>query len=176
MIGSLYFIQEGLDGAVKIGWTSNDPERRRDNLQIGNSTQLRLIAIVPNVTQDVEFEWHARFRAYLKRSEWFFPAPPLLDAIAEQTPPPGRETAPAEPVIVQNYEAVAPNVIPLVDWLRTHKIRQTHFAGKIGISHGHISKMLRGKTGITPGLAKQIELATGGAVKAAQLLGLAVVA
>lgn len=172
MLGSLYFIQEGEAGAIKIGWTTNDPERRRDNLQIGNSDQLRLIAIVPDVSQEVEFEWHARFRAHQKRSEWFFPVATLLSAIAEQTPPPGRETAPTHIAVVQVSETVHPNVVPLLAWLRSQRLRQTHFAPKLGISNGHMSKLLRGKAGLSAGLAKQIELATGGSVKAAALLGL----
>lgn len=176
MLGSLYFIQEGTDGAIKIGWTTNDPERRRDNLQIGNSHQLRLIAIVPDVLQDVEFEWHARFRAHQKRSEWFYPASALLEAVAQQTPPPGRERAPVAEPLPPAYEAenFATNVVPLVDWLRAQKLRQTHFASKIGISHGHISKVLRGKAELTRSFAVQVELATGGAVKAVDLLGLKV--
>lgn len=175
MLGSLYFIQEGTDGAVKIGWTSNDPERRRDNLQIGNSTQLRLIAIVPDVVQDIEFEWHARFRAHQKRSEWFYPAAALMAAITEQMPPPGRvqpEREPESSLPAIDTEKFATNVIPLIEWLREQKLRQTHFATKIGISHGHISKVLRGKADLARSFAVQVELATGGAVKASVLLGL----
>jgi hypothetical protein len=31
MIGNLYFIQEGDDGSIKIGWTRNDPRQRMRN-------------------------------------------------------------------------------------------------------------------------------------------------
>lgn len=178
MLGSLYFIQEGTDGAIKIGWTTNDPERRRDNLQIGNSRQLRLLAIVPDVPQEVEFEWHRAYRAHQKRSEWFFPVVGLLEAIADQTPPPGREKSapiecePTPYTLSHDPESFDPRLMPLVEWLRAQRVRQTHFAPKIGISNGHISKLLRGKSGLTAVLAKRIEMATGGAVKASALLGL----
>jgi hypothetical protein len=174
MLGTLYFIQEGADGAIKIGWTTNDPERRRDNLQIGNSHQLRLLAVLPEVEQTVEFEWHARFRAHQKRSEWFYPAVSLTEAIAQQFPPPGREKSEkpvVDPVPFASTDALPTNVIPLVYWLRNQKLRQTHFADRIGISPGHISKVLRGKAELTRSFAIQVELATGGAVKAAELLG-----
>jgi hypothetical protein len=172
MLGSVYFMQEGFDGAIKIGWTTNDPERRRDNLQIGNSHQLRLLAIIPDVPQEVEFELHRRFGAAMKRSEWFFPVPELLAEVQKQTPPPGRETSPPPDAPWYAPEDVAPSIEPLAAWLSEKKIRQSNFALTIGMSSGHMSKVMRGKVNMTRSLAIQIELATGGAVKAAELLGL----
>lgn len=84
MIGTVYFIQEGTSGPVKIGWTQNSVEQRRVAMQTGNSDDLIVIATIPNAPKSAELRWHKRFQGSLRRSEWFFPTPDLLAAIARE--------------------------------------------------------------------------------------------
>lgn len=88
MIGNLYFIQEGLDGAIKIGWTRNSVEARLRNLQTGNRSELRLIGLITGVDHALERRWHKRFRHVNARAEWFNPDPMLLAAIRREAKEP----------------------------------------------------------------------------------------
>jgi len=90
MTGVVYFIQEGEAGPIKIGWTSKCPYQRRDALQTGNSEELHLKGILPDDDKSIESLWHAFYSKYRKRSEWFWPAQELLDAIKHQFPAPER--------------------------------------------------------------------------------------
>jgi hypothetical protein len=169
MLGSLYFIQEGMDGAIKIGWTANDPIRRRDNLQIGNSSQLRLIAVIEAVPQRLEFEWHRRFRGLQKRSEWFFPGIALIDAILLEA----KKHEHARPVFAERVDfEKTPNLKVLADWMVTNKVNQSALAKKAGFSKAYISEVLSGKRPVPLKVARCFESATDGAVKAVDLLGL----
>lgn len=167
MTGSLYFIQEGVGGAVKIGWTANDPHRRRDNLQIGNSHDLILLGILPDVEMQVELEWHTRFERFRKRSEWFWPAAELMAAIAGQFPAPPRETT-SEMI----FRPGSANIIPLVDWMKANRVRQTHLAQHLGVAPSTISRVITGASTVSKLMAMQIEAFTQGAVPATALLGL----
>lgn len=84
MIGTLYFIQEGDAGAVKIGWTNKPIAKRLSSLQTGNSTQLHLRGLIDGLDKSAERRWHVRFRGDWLRGEWFKPSPRLLAAIAAE--------------------------------------------------------------------------------------------
>jgi plasmid maintenance system antidote protein VapI len=168
MIGCIYFIQEGRDGAIKIGWTSNDPQRRRDNLQIGNSHDLHLIGVVPSVEKGAEASWHLRLSAHRKRSEWFFPTAEVLAAVRQQFPAPPRETL--KPVLVAIQPGKATET--LVKWMRLNRIRQVNMAKDLGISQGHFSQIMRGQRGVSRDFALKVQIYTGGEVQASEMLGL----
>lgn len=170
MPGVVYFIQEGRTGPIKIGWTSNCPHRRRDNLQIGNSEDLHLLGVLPDVDQSVEAEWHNRFSEFRKRSEWFWPSESLVRAIGEQFPAPERKSIAR--FVRANDE---PNELAsLKNWLRTNGLRQGDVADWLCVSQAHVSKVMRGLSPLSVDHAKTIEAYTCGAVRAHDLLGLEV--
>lgn len=55
-------------------------------------------------------------------------------------------------------------MVKLRAWLKANKIRQGVFAGRLGISQGHLSDLLGGKSSPRPELAAKIEAETGGAI------------
>lgn len=77
----IYFIQEGDDGPVKIG-ESTQPERRMEYHQCGNPRRLRLLGSYSARAYD-EKALLARFADHRIRGEWFEPAPELLAHVEE---------------------------------------------------------------------------------------------
>lgn len=73
----VYFIQQGLDGPIKIGLARN-PDARRDQLQTGHAEHLYLRA-VRRGEADLERWLHARFAEGRLRGEWFRADTPGLD-------------------------------------------------------------------------------------------------
>lgn len=65
----VYFIQEGGDGPVKIGF-SKRPERRPQKLQTGNPRELLLRHVLPG-DRAIEDQLHRRFAPARIRGEWF---------------------------------------------------------------------------------------------------------
>lgn len=80
-IGSVYFIQAGSDGPIKIGFAKN-PEARLRDLQPGNHRTLFLRATRPGTGAD-ERHHHERFASARLIGEWFAPVPALLSYIKE---------------------------------------------------------------------------------------------
>lgn len=78
---SVYFIQQGADGPIKIGVTV-DVEKRRRVLQTGSAQTLVLLSTIKG-TEKQEAELHRRFKHLRLRGEWFRPEPELLAYIAE---------------------------------------------------------------------------------------------
>ena len=70
----VYFIQEGLDGPVKIGFTDNI-DRRFAHLQSSNSRILKLRFAIPfdseEEARDTERVFHKKAYPYWIRAEWF---------------------------------------------------------------------------------------------------------
>ena len=78
----VYFIQQGVNGPIKIG-VSGNPEQRLRTLQTANIMDLSLLRTIPG-TKHTEIQWHRRFRHLQVHGEWFHPAPELLEAIFER--------------------------------------------------------------------------------------------
>lgn len=76
----IYFIQEGTDGPIKIG-RSSDPWKRVDALQAGNPRHLRLIACerVGKAAHIRERDLRREYRATQLVGEWHGTTPELLD-------------------------------------------------------------------------------------------------
>ena len=67
--GYIYFIQEGLDGQIKIGY-SLDPKSRLKSLQTSNPRQLRLLLTLEG-DEDYERKLHKQFDRHKLQGEWF---------------------------------------------------------------------------------------------------------
>lgn len=67
-------IQAGHCGLIKIGM-SEDPDRRLGELQVGSDQPLRLVAVIPGVSESM---LHRHFAPYRVHGEWFEPAEPLV--------------------------------------------------------------------------------------------------
>lgn len=74
--GTVYFIQAGPAGPIKIGVTNEMP-RRLKMLQNGNHEALSVIATV-EANRRYEQLMHRRFYLHRLRGEWFRPAPDIL--------------------------------------------------------------------------------------------------
>lgn len=75
----VYFIQAGLRGPIKIGWSSN-VKQRMTSAQVDNHEELRLRVTAPGGPQ-IEARLHVVFNAAWIRGEWFHPVPELLELI-----------------------------------------------------------------------------------------------
>jgi hypothetical protein len=75
---SVYAIQAGMDGPVKIG-VSVAPLSRMAQMQTGMPETLRILAFIPG-TRDDERNLHVRLAKHRIRGEWFHPHPDVLDA------------------------------------------------------------------------------------------------
>lgn len=76
---SVYFVQAGKDGPIKIGHTNNIT-RRMMNMQQGNHLKLRLLRKRPGSRRD-EKAFQDQFAHHRISGEWFVPAQELLDFI-----------------------------------------------------------------------------------------------
>jgi hypothetical protein len=163
MIGTLYFIQEGTGGAIKIGWTSGDPAVRLRTFQVGNSFQLLLIGAV-KAMPDEETGWHVRFAKSCKRSEWFYPTADLLEAIAEACTKPEPEIGP----IRTNDDALTgPEVY---EWVRAKGIELPELAKALRYGLAHVALAMSGSFSISPRMAYRLEKFSNGELKAEAML------
>lgn len=79
---NLYFIQaDAPKGAITIG-VGLRPDARRDQLQVGCPYPLTLVTHVPG-TAGIEHAIHSHLAAYHREGEWFDPAVPVLEVVAE---------------------------------------------------------------------------------------------
>lgn len=89
---SVYFVQAGDGGPIKIGFARNVP-MRLVKMRVDCPIPLTVLAIAEGGA-DYERELQLRFRKHLRRGEWFDPAPELLALIATMPRPiaerPGR--------------------------------------------------------------------------------------
>lgn len=82
----IYFIQEGDDGPVKIGF-SNNPGRRLQQLKTSTSKPLKLLAVIEG-DAGKERELHAAFQEHHISREWFKPVTDIflyIDSMARGT-------------------------------------------------------------------------------------------
>ncbi len=86
----VYFIQADENGPIKIGFTSDDPLRRLNQLQTGNASALRLVGAI-RAARALERELHIALAEWRMQGEWFQPHPTVVETIqkamaeAEQT-------------------------------------------------------------------------------------------
>lgn len=74
--GFVYFVQAGVGGPIKIGF-SWDPVERMGQLQASNPHPLSLLAEIPG-SYELEREYHVRFKDGHILREWFLPETPGL--------------------------------------------------------------------------------------------------
>ncbi len=75
----IYFIQNGIDGPIKIG-TADDPVARLRDMQVSNPVKLRLLATLEGSYKE-EKEIHLEFGILRMRGEWFLPDKRLMKFI-----------------------------------------------------------------------------------------------
>lgn len=68
-INNLYFIEDEI-GNIKIG-ISKDPKKRKEELQVGNFSLLKIIYIIENVPFSFEKHVHTICQKYKINGEWF---------------------------------------------------------------------------------------------------------
>jgi hypothetical protein len=81
----IYFIQQGLTGPIKIGYTSRHISNRFREIQNGTPAKLRLIGLIEGSYQD-EAALHQYFRRSRLHGEWFEPIQELIDYIYDTYP------------------------------------------------------------------------------------------
>lgn len=77
----VYFIRQGDDGPIKIGFATN-PAKRKRQLQTSVADTLHTLLTLPG-TRATEAHFHERFADLRLRGEWFRPDPVLLDFIQQ---------------------------------------------------------------------------------------------
>jgi len=80
--GFVYYIQEEMDGNIKIGW-SEDPIKRLQQHQTSNSRELRMLVYVKG-SPDYEKEIQRKFQTSKTTGEWFKPDKRLLVHIEKE--------------------------------------------------------------------------------------------
>lgn len=75
----VYFIQAGLNGPIKIGWSAN-VKQRLAAAQVDNHEELILRAMTPGGPA-IEERLHVVFEAAWIRGEWFRPVTALLEMV-----------------------------------------------------------------------------------------------
>ncbi len=78
----IYFIQDSVNLAIKIGHTAASAGSRMAQLQTGNPSPLVLLGVMPGELVD-ERNLHVRFSAYRVAGEWFKPAPAVIRLILQ---------------------------------------------------------------------------------------------
>lgn len=78
---SIYFVQAGETGPIKIGWSVRANVRLSD-LQTGCPEPLRLLGAVPGKKHE-ERMFHRMFRHARIRGEWFHPVPSIVALATE---------------------------------------------------------------------------------------------
>lgn len=78
----IYFIRKGIDGPIKIGFTSSLAEKRMAQLQTGHYEKLHLLGTIPGLISDEKL-LHKELVNYNIHGEWFEPKPELLMVISD---------------------------------------------------------------------------------------------
>lgn len=76
----VYFIRVAPDGPIKIGYTERDPSRRRDALQTGCPSIIKIIGAIA-APLSKEREMHMALAAWRLAGEWFTPSDAVMAAI-----------------------------------------------------------------------------------------------
>lgn len=78
----IYFIRKGIDGPIKIGFTSSSVEKRIAQLQTGHHEKLYLLGTITGSISD-EISIHKELSNYHIHGEWFESKPELLMTISD---------------------------------------------------------------------------------------------
>jgi uncharacterized protein YozE (UPF0346 family) len=74
---TIYFVQHGETGAIKIGYTTLMIEKRIASLQTAASAPLKLLATLSG-DRTTERDLHQRFAVHRRSGEWFDPHPDII--------------------------------------------------------------------------------------------------
>lgn len=80
----IYFIQIGLKGAIKIGFSDNGVEDRLSALQTASPEELNVLGVMEG-DQEKERKLHEKFKVLYIRGEWFKPGILLTNYIFKYT-------------------------------------------------------------------------------------------
>ena len=79
---SVYFVGQGLDGPIKIGFTTKKVTLRLAELQVASPQKLILLAVIQG-NREVESTLHKRFAHLNILGEWFRRSDSLMDFIED---------------------------------------------------------------------------------------------
>jgi len=80
MSGYVYFIADGEDGPIKIGYTKANPNLRLAQLQTGNPRKLELLFVMDGDRQ-WERSLHDNLADYRLAGEWFTRSQKVVDVL-----------------------------------------------------------------------------------------------
>lgn len=135
---TVYFIQSGHEGPIKIGHTSGDVISRVNNLQTGNPSMLSVLACLDG-GRALELSLHNKFAIFRFRNEWFYPSHEILSFISSLSPAP--DVAPPVKDTISVNDSAAQDLRLAV---KRSGITQKAASSKIGVSQGYFSRFLTG--------------------------------
>ena len=148
---TVYFIQAGDGGPVKIGYTGGDISHRLREIQNCNATECSVLRVVGG-GKATEREIQKFFSPLNIRGEWFKFSIEMLR------------------FGVDDVLAATPSTsMTLKKWLSENKQTQAGFAESLGWSQGYVSKIVKAGTNVLS-VAVAIEKATNGDVTTHDLL------
>lgn len=159
----VYFIQDGDDGPIKIGF-SKTPQVRIAAIQVNHAREIKILAITDGERED-ERKIHQSLANHHIRGEWFLPSDDVLSAAmaAKQVPPRIVAAAPIPP----------PSDVPrhpLRKWCFYNNVTSARFARKAGIDSGYLSRVICGTIQPSRHVADALSEATGGEVSPGDIM------
>ena len=151
MTGFVYFIQAGAGGPIKIGYTSNAPQKRMVKIQTDCPWAVRLLGAVEGTEAD-EKAFHDRFAHLRNRGEWFDPCTELTFAI-EEILASGNRYTPRGRQPKHDH--------PLCKYRAQTKISLDVIANQLGLAKGTLSRIESGKLLPSIELTAKLSQATG---------------
>ena len=98
----IYFIQQGITGPIKIGFTKGTSALSRiKQMQTGNPEELLCLSTLDGGVPE-ELSLHLQFHAYRLRGEWFHPSQSILDYIQKHGKPAHTTRALPSPMVKSN--------------------------------------------------------------------------
>lgn len=159
----VYFIEAVGLHRVKIGWTTKPAHERVKALKTSSPCDLLLLGTMPAKDQLAEKLVHERFSSIRIVGEWFEKTAELLAFVEHPV-----MQAVEKPTAVSAYVPKS----KLDEWCEQDGRGPSSLAKALGISRATLWRLRAGDHRLTLDTARQIELATAGAVSAISLLGL----
>jgi hypothetical protein len=158
---SVYFVQAGAGGLIKIGFTEN-LKRRLANIKT-SCPDMRLLTVIDG-DKSAESAFHFRFKSSRVEGEWFSPSADILEFI---------ETQP-KVVEISTHNKLDRKLFasahPLARWIKSEGITGTEFAIRAGLAQSMISMICTGAKKPGREVMQAIRNATFGEVSADDLL------